>query len=299
MSVAAQTSIAVGVTGGDAATAASRFVHVTGVTPAVEGWYSGWAGEPAFDAARASAARARGSLPMVTWEPWDPSAGADAGADQPAYALARIAAGDFDAYVTAWARQVRAWGGPVVLRFAHELDAPHYPWSVGVNGNTAADAVAAWRHVHTLVEAQGADVIWAWCVNVHADRGSAYAPLYPGDDVVDWLAVDGYNGGTALPWGGWRSPAEVFGQSVDDLRALSPAKPLLITETASAEAGGDKAAWIHELFGYALDARIRGLVWFDEDKETDWRITSSPAAAAAFRAELAVPGRLGPLPGSG
>jgi hypothetical protein len=39
----------------------------------------------------------------------------------------------------------------------------------------------------------------------------------------------------------------------------------------------------------ARDPRIEGLVWFNINKETDWRINSSPAALAAFRGGLAAP----------
>ena len=31
---------------------------------------------------------------------------------------------------------------------------------------------------------------------------------------------------------------------------------------------------------------LLGFVWFDEDKETDWRIASSPAAADTFREQM-------------
>ena len=139
------------------------------------------------------------------------------------------------------------------------------------------------------------NAVWIWCVNVHAEGTTAFADLYPGDDAVDWVALDGYNGGTALPWGGWRTPEEVFGTSLDDLRALSR-RPLVITEVGSAEQGGSKATWIREMFDLATEKGVRGLIWFEHDKETDWRVESTPAAAAAFRREVGVPGRLGPPP---
>jgi hypothetical protein len=54
---------------------------------------------------------------------------------------------------------------------------------------------------------------------------------------------------------------------------------------ASAEVGGDKGAWIDEIIptlrsSYPL---IKGLVWFDINKETDWRISSTPASEEAFK----------------
>jgi hypothetical protein len=283
--------VALGVAG-DSADDVRAFARTTGAPAAVYQWYQAWGGRPAFDAARASAAAADGALPLLTWEPWAPGAGVT----QPEYALARIAAGAHDDYVRSFARQVREWGGPLALRFTHELNAPHYPWSVGVNGNSAEHAVAAWHHVRELFAAEGAtDVVWVWCVNVHAERTSDYEPLFPGDDAVDWVALDGYNGGTALDWGGWRSPREIFGASLEDLRDLSD-RPVAITETGSVEEGGDKARWVHDLFDLVVDERVRVLVWFDYAKEADWRIASSPAAAAAFREEAAVEGRLGPPP---
>jgi hypothetical protein len=268
------------------------FSRIAGAPAGMYEWYQSWAGDAPFDRARADAARARGTLPVLTWEPWSPGAGAD----QPAYALARIVDGTYDEYIAAFAGQVREWRGRLGIRFMHELNAPHYPWGAGVNGNTAEQAVQAWQHVRRVFAAEGVrNAVWIWCVNVQAAGTAAFADLYPGDDAVDWVALDGYNGGTALPWGGWRTPREVFGASLDELRALSE-RPLLLTEVGSAEQGGSKATWIRQLFDLVAEEGIRGLIWFQYDKEADWRVQSTPAAAAAFRQEAAVPGRTGPPP---
>jgi hypothetical protein len=283
--------LALGVAGDDVA-AIDAFAATSGAPVGVYQWYQGWAATPVFDAPRAAAADARGALPLLTWEPWTPGAGPE----QPRYALARIVDGSHDAYIAAFARQVRDWGGQLALRFLHELDAPFYPWGAGVNGNAPGEAVAAWNHVRQIFRIEGAhNVVWVWCVNVHAPGYAAYPPLYPGDKDVDWVAIDGYNGGDALPWGGWRSPQQVFGKSLSDLHELTD-RPLVVTEVASAEQGGDKADWIHDLFELALDHGIRVLVCFDHEKEADWRVASSPGSAAAMRREATVPGRLGPPP---
>ena len=175
------------------------FARAAGAPVSMYASFQSWAGDVPFDAARAEAATAPGLLPVLTWEPWSPGAGVD----QPAYSLARIADGTHDAYIAAFARQVRQWGGRLGIRFLHELNASHYPWGAGVNGNTPARAVAAWEHVRRVFEAEGVvDAVWIWCVNVHAEGTAPFAELYPGDDAVDWVALDGYNGGTALTWGG-------------------------------------------------------------------------------------------------
>jgi hypothetical protein len=254
----------------------------TGTRPAYLQWYTGFGEAP--DVAKLQAVVDAGAVPVVTWEPW---AYTD-GVVQPRYALSTFTAGHHDALLTQWADALAAWDGPVMLRFAHEMNGSWYPWAAGVNGNTAGDYVAAWRHVHDVFAARGADnVRWVWAPNVVFPGSTPLTALYPGDAYVDVLGVDGYNWGTSVPWDTWRTPEQVFGATLAELRALAPGKPVLITETASSELGGDKAAWVTELFGWAAaQPGLTGVIWFDENKETDWRIASSPESGAAFREAL-------------
>ncbi|WP_255769250.1 glycoside hydrolase family 26 protein [Pseudarthrobacter sulfonivorans] len=234
--------------------------------------------------AEMNAARARGAVPLVTWEPW----AWGGGAVQPAYALARIAAGDFDAHIAQWGQALASWGYPVQLRFAHEMNGDWYPWSESVNGNRPGDYVQAWRHVHDVVAAQGAtNVSWVWSPNVPYYGSTDLAGLYPGAGYVDVVALDGYNWGTSASWSAWISPQDLFAPGIAQLRALAPGTPILIAETASSEAGGDKAAWNTQLVSYlAAQPDVAGFVWFNMQKETDWRINSSSTSAAAFKNAL-------------
>jgi len=64
-------------------------------------------------------------------------------------------------------------------------------------------------------------------------------------------------------------------------------KPIMIAETGCAESGGDKAAWITSM-ATELESfpRIASMIWFNYNKENDWRIESSAGAQAAFVAEI-------------
>jgi beta-mannanase len=223
---------------------------------------------------------------MIAWEPWLPGAGVE----QAAYRLAHIARGDFDAYVNSWAYRLAAYDGPVLLRFAHEMNAPWYPWGIGVNGNDAAAYVAAWRRLHArFAEAGAGNVRWVWCVDAASLDERPAAPAYPGDDVVDWLAFDAYNWGDTLPDTRWLPLPEAFGPAYDAVAALG-AKPIMVAETGCAEAGGSKAAWIADGFPTipTVFPRIAALCWFNEKRPTaDWRIESSTIAAEAFAAVVA------------
>ena len=103
------------------------------------------------------AVRSLGAVTLLTWEPWTWGGGTE----QPAYSLDRIIAGDFDPYLREWGTALALWGHPVMLRFGHEMNGNWCPWSEGINGNTAGDYAAAWRHVNNVVSSTGAqNVTW-------------------------------------------------------------------------------------------------------------------------------------------
>jgi hypothetical protein len=243
--------------------------------------YAAWATVADFPTQDAAAIALRGSVPEVTWEPWDPAKGVD----QPAYALDRITAGAYDGYVSRWARQIARYGRPVVLRFAHEMNGTWYPWAEQVNGNGPGDYVAAWKHVRAVFRKAGAtNVRWRWAPNVPYAGSAPLSSLYPGDASVDEVGLDGYNWSTLQPWSTWQSFAQVFEPGLAELTTLS-SRPVYVAEVGCPEVGGDKAAWITDMWS-TLDRHpeVRGLTWFDLAKEADWRIDSSPESLQAFRA---------------
>ncbi len=255
-----------------------------GCAPTELTYYAAWALHPDFVAADAARIADAGYVPEVVWEPWDPAAGLD----QPRYSMASVAAGSHDAYLTRWARQVKAYGRPVVLRFAHEANGTWYPWAAGVNGNTTASYVAAWRRVVGVFQRVGAtNVTWSWVQNVPYPGATPLAPLYPGDAHVGRVGLDGYNFGTTQSWSTWVSFATLFGAGTAELQRLTR-RPVFIAETGCTEVGGSKAAWFGEAFAWlAQHPEVRGVSWFSLAKETDWRIDSSPASLDAFRAGIA------------
>ena len=233
-----------------------------------------------------NAVHARGATSLITWEPW---LWGGNGANQPAFALDRITAGDYDTYIAQWGNALKTWGKPVMLRFAHEMNGNWYPWAEAANGNEAGDYVAAWRHVHDVMAATGAtNVQWVWSPNVPYWGSTPLTGLYPGAGYVDVVGLDGYNWGTSASWSSWTPPASLFGEGLAALRSLAPGKAIMISETASAEAGGSKADWNTALVSYlAAQPDVTAFVWFHHNKEVDWRINSSAASATALAAALA------------
>lgn len=229
----------------------------------------------------------RGALPVIAWEPWDArreSSIEEQRSEQPQYSNARLIDGSYDAYIDEWATALADYGHPVGLRLAHEMNGTWYPWSDGRNGNAEGSYVAMWQYVHDRFTAAGADnVLWIWSPNVTFGGSSELKSLYPGDEYVDWVGVVGYFGHLAATPTSHPGFDGLFGHTIAQLRTFTDL-PILITETGATEDGGLKADWITEVVAaFAEEPGILGFVWFDVDKETDWRVASSPESQAAFR----------------
>jgi beta-mannanase len=245
-------------------------------------WFADWAHVANFDPRQAAAVAARGSVPEISWEPWDSSR--PLGAAQPGFRLKGIIDGAHDRYIERWAREMAAYRLPVLLRFAQEMNGRWYPWSESANGNHPGEFVRAWRHVHTIFARAGAsNVRWVWA----PVDGQVRAEQYPGPQFVDIVGLTGFVAGERVFRSPWRSFATAFGPSLDALHALAPGKPVSLAEVAAAQGGGDKAAWIAQMFR-EIQRRpyIRSIVWFNVRKEADWRIESSLGAERAFSVGL-------------
>ena len=259
----------------------NQFEQVAEAHADIVQWFADW--RRPLDQGQLQAVARRGSTPEITWEPWDKSIGAYRA--QPPYRLATIIDGSHDDYIRASARAVARFGKPVYIRFAQEMNGDWYPWAEEANGNRSGQYVAAWRHVHDIFTAEGAtNVRWVWCPGTRAIRYSQY----PGDAYVDVVALSGFNGGSSLPWGGWRTFRDIFNNQLESLRRLAPTKPVQIAEVGTARHGGNKAAWIHDMFAYVDHHRwIQSVLWFELHKQADWRLETSRASRRAFIAGAA------------
>jgi mannan endo-1,4-beta-mannosidase len=265
--------------GGDAQVA--DFSAAVGVAPTVQSFFQSF--NDGFDSSAVRRVTTAGRVPMLTWEPFDNTA-----PQENPYSLQAIAAGTFDDYLRAEAAKFAAVDGPLVIRFAHEMNGNWYPWGQGVNDNTPIDYVAAYRHVHDVVTTAGAtNLVWTWTPNFLNGFASRVplAPLYPGDDVVDWVGVDGYYSAEH------ESFRTLFSTTLTAVDAIAPDKPILLAETAVARTT-NRTAQISELVeAVATTPRLVGLVWSEFDApRADWRVGDDPTSAATLGKALAARG---------
>ncbi len=168
----------------------------------------------------------------------------------------------------------------------HEMNGNWYPWGATIGDNTPELYIQAWRRMVSIFRDHGAtNVKFVWCPvpwSVPDTPDTQLEDYYPGTGFVDILSLDGYNWGSEHPdWGGWQSFESVFGEAYKRLTRLGP-QPVWIAEVGSAPQGGDKAAWVRDMWKTARTMpRLEAIVWFDQDKEEDWRVLP---VAAAFKA---------------
>ena len=254
------------------------FQTMSNKTLAVVLWYVHW--QEAFPSSDADTVYRNGSVPLITWEPWITNG---------LGTLEAIATGSYETYVTEFLTAAKAWGKPMFLRFAHEMNGNWYPWDGAHNGSEEAGEryKRAWIYIYNVKEAVGAaNVTLVWSPNntdLPNEAWNTPEAYYPGDQYVDWIGMDGYNWGYA----GWEDFDQIFSSVYQKLTSLT-GKPLMIGEFSSAEQGGDKAVWISDVLTRIKSSypRVKALCWFNIDKERDWRVNSSVSAEAAWRGSI-------------
>lgn len=235
--------------------------------------------ENRFPAYMASATKNRGKTLVIFWEATDYAVGT---ADQPRFSYDAILRGDWDRYMNSFAADAKSYGAPIILVPFSEMNGDWFPWSGTKNGNTPAKAVLAYRHVHDIF-ADTQNVKFGWApnnVSIPDTPENSLDKYYPGDASVDIVGVDGFNTSVLC-----QTFDQMFASSLALLAAYD--KPIYIFSFASAE-GTNKAMWITDTFTKAIPKypKITGWIWFNENKEEDWRIDSDQSALAAFKAIL-------------
>ncbi len=224
--------------------------------------------------------RAHGSIPLLTWQP-------EGASSWPTYSCSNIINGNFDGFINSWAQSAQQWGHPFFLRFAHEMNGNWYPWCAGTNGNTAAQFIQMWQHVHNIFVSVGAtNVTWVWCVNDEYTGSWPVTQLYPGDNYVDWISVDSYNRLINT----WADFSNLTVQTLSDLTNIAPGKPIIIAETGCHQPttmSEDKGQWFLDALTNYVPSMPRIKAWVYENSTNsndgnDWRITVPTTATPDY-----------------
>jgi Glycosyl hydrolase family 26 len=260
-----------------------------------------WSNGMAFPLGTVSAIRESGAVPFIRL-----MARSDTDQDhaEPMYNLSRIAAGDFDAELTSWARDARDFGTPILVEFGTEVNGRWFSWNGYWNGNEAGPPLFrdAYRHIVGVMDAQGAsNLIWVFhvdCEDYPESSWNQFENYYPGDDVVDWIGVSVY--GPQTPYDRERrSFSERMDRVYPRLCALSPDKPIAVLEFGAAAGNSrvNQRLWAKKALAALTGGRwprVAGFSWWNEFWENDnnprhdtnMRVQDNPGLSKVFRHAL-------------
>ncbi len=183
--------------------------------------------------------------------------------------LLEIYRGNMDQELRQWARAAADFGHPFLFRLNNEMNSDWTSYGGVVNLADPAIFTAVWQRIYRIFKEEGVDNC-LWIFNPHdrqappSDWNNSLA-YYPGNEYVHLIGVTGYNNGTYYTqWAEeWREFDVIYDQIWDEYSPRFGKFPWIITEFASSGIGGDKVAWIHNMFDHIGNyPNIRMAVWF-------------------------------------
>jgi hypothetical protein len=236
---------------------------------------------------------------------WEPHCQPNAPTDCISYG--DVVRGEQDEYLRRIAASMKKFPYVIYLRPWGEMNADWSPWQPGTDrprAGTHQEFIHAWRHVRDLFVREGVHNVKLvfnpdasdWETSTKIER------IWPGNEYVDVLGIDGYNWGNGVPSapGEWTEFEDVFEKMYGILTALHPTAPVWLCEVGSKEpqksdgtarpAPRDKrhkkGAWIDAMMSSRAFPRVTALVAFNIEKERDFRFESSQDSLRAIRRQL-------------
>ena len=193
---------------------------------------------------------------------------------------ASIASGAWDNKINEWASHLEQFlnkggGRSLVLAPLQEMNGDWTPY-----GCDPANFVNAYRRVVDIIRGRGIDetqVRFAFAPNGWTTPGcGSIGSYYPGNGYVDVIGISAYR------WGE-EGVFAVMGGAVDQITASFPGKPIIIAQTGAVPSGS-KDQWIREMMAWAAShPAVVAVVYFNLNKEVDWRVWINPTVNAGWR----------------
>lgn len=206
----------------------------------------------------------------------------------------RILNGEYDEYFINYARDLKAFGKPIIFRLNNEMNGDWCWYSAFYTSRDADIYKQLWHYIRNIFDNEGVDnLIWVWnphdvsLPNFTWNNALAY---YPGDKYVDVIGMTGYNNGTYFAGEKWRTFSQIYSGLYGEYSSLFE-KPFMLTEFSSNSIGGNKSAWITDMFKQLEQyPNIKVAVWWngvDYDKNGNpgriYLIDDSPEVVEAMK----------------
>ena len=282
-----------------------QFAATVGRRPAVVTMSVQW-GDPnlkKFPMAQAKHARSKGSAVMITWTPTINPITKETGK----YArFKRIAKGKHDKYIKSFARDIKRYGKPVWLRFAHEINASLFPWSKGwgmfynplskqrdiPNDNNPKQFKKAYVRIYNIFQKLNVNnARFMWTVAKESCSGcNPYKKWYPNKGVH-------YAGFSDFNWGNfngrsWSTFMQSMKQPMKNFKQFTR-KPIVVAELGTTQFVGPnnqtKADWLAQGYPAVRKAypNVKAVIYQHTDSgvhgHPNWDLNDPPGSINAYK----------------
>lgn len=178
--------------------------------------------------------------------------------------------GKKDSEIRTLASEIKEFGNPVLFRLNNEMNTDWTSYSGIVTLSDPTIYIDVWRYIYNIFEEESVtNCIWIFNPNDNNYPPSIwnnFLSYYPGNEFVHMIGVTGYNTGTYYAEKNgevWRSFKTIYDEINSKYKDIFGQFPWIITEFASSSIGGDKAAWISDMFDSIKSyPNIKAAVWF-------------------------------------
>ena len=163
--------------------------------------------------------------------------------------------GLLDDQIREFARGAKEFGHPFLFRLNNEVNSNWVNYSGVATLSDPEVFIDNWRRIYDIFQEEGVDnAIWIFNPNAEEcppTHWNSYISYYPGDAYTHMIGLTGYNTGTYYHDSfkeKWRTFDEIYKEPYDKYMQVFSKFPFIITEFASSSVGGDKPAWITDMF---------------------------------------------------
>ena len=229
----------------------------------------------------------------------------------PTYRLDRIVRGDFDVPLRDWGTAAAAFGAPMLVEWGTEMNNDQFGWSAKFNGGPPMGLRLfreSFGRIVNVIRDQGGAKNITWVFHVDAveelEAGpNSFESYYPGQDVVDWVALSVY--GAQAVNEDCPPIADRLLATCKRLAEVAPGKPIVIAEFGTAH-NSKRCAGLTKWTESAFDAILRadvpfpvcGFSWWNEKfgengEPANMRVEEGPGAfKQLFRQKLSDKARI-------
>jgi len=175
--------------------------------------------------------------------------------------------GLYDEELAQMARDIKSLENPVLFRLNNEMNSDWVGYSGLACLNDPEIYVAVWRRIYNIFEKENVDnAIWVFNPNDETFPPNGYntsLAYYPGNEYVHMFGITGYNTGTYYAGETWKTFTELYSDMYSQYSEWFD-HPFMITEFACSSTGGDKEAWMKDMFRRIRNYdNIKIAIWWD------------------------------------